>query len=175
MPAGAGQRSWIEGDSTWLQVCASCPLDAIELSADERRRALEPTQWLESADPQLLKRALFLTEGRKDPAAKMRRLTEFVRGHMGAEFDMLGYGTALEALRSRRGDCTEFAVLLAAMGRAAGVPTRIAIGRVYARHFEGYRHVFVPHAWVQAWTGQRLGKLRCRHRHLRQHTPRIRA
>ena len=27
---------------------------------------------------------------------------------------MLGYGTALEALRSRRGDCTEFAVLLAA-------------------------------------------------------------
>ena len=72
---------------------------------------------------------------------------------MGKQFDMLGYGTALEALRSRRGDCTEFAVLLAALGRAAGVPTRIAIGRVYARHFEGHRHVFVPHAWVQAWTG----------------------
>ena len=66
---------------------------------------------------------------------------------------MLGYGTAAEALRSRRGDCTEYAVLLAALGRAAGVPTRIAIGRVYARHFEGHRHVFVPHAWVQAWTG----------------------
>ena len=153
LPVGAGQRSWIDGDSTWLQVCASCPLDGVELSADERRRALEPTQWLESADPFLLKRSLFFTEDRKDPAAKMLRLTEFVRSHMGTEFDMLGYGTALEALRSRRGDCTEFAVLLAAMGRAAGVPTRIAIGRVYARHFEGYRHVFVPHAWVQAWTG----------------------
>ena len=153
LPVGAGQRSWIEGDSTWLQVCASCPLDTIELSADERRRALEPTQWLESADPHLLKRSLFFTEGRKDPAAKMQRLTEFKRSHMGTKFDMLSYGTALEALRSTRGDCTEFAVLLAAMGRAAGVPTRIAIGRVYARHFEGYRHVFVPHAWVQAWTG----------------------
>jgi len=153
LPVGAGQRSWIDGDATWLQVCASCPLDAVELSADERRRALEPTQWLESADPHLLKRSLYFTEGRNDPAAKMRRLTEFVRSHMGTEFDMLGYGTALEAMRSRRGDCTEFAVLLAAMGRAAGVPTRIAIGRVYARHFEGYRHVFVPHAWVQAWTG----------------------
>ena len=153
LPVGAGQRSWIDGDSTWLQVCASCPLDGVALSADERRRALEPTQWLESADPFLLKRSLFFTEDRKDPAAKMLRLTEFVRSHMGTEFDMLGYGTALEALRSRRGDCTEFAVLLAAMGRAAGVPTRIAIGRVYARHFEGYRHVFVPHAWVQAWTG----------------------
>lgn len=153
LPTGAGQRSWIEGESTWLQVCASCPLDAVELTADERRRALESTQWLESADPVLLKRAQFLTGSRAGPAAKMRRLTEFVRGHMGTQFEMLGYGTALEALRSRRGDCTEFAVLLAALGRAAGVPTRIAIGRVYARHFEGHRHVFVPHSWVQAWTG----------------------
>jgi transglutaminase-like putative cysteine protease len=154
LPFGAGQRTWIEGESTWLQVCASCPLDAVELSADERRRALEPTQWLESADPQLSRRARGLVRHNDDPATRMRRFTDFVRGHMGVEIDMLGYGTALEALRSRRGDCTEFAVLLAALGRAAGVPTRIAIGRVYARHFEGYRHVFVPHSWVQAWTGQ---------------------
>lgn len=154
LPTGAGQRTWVEGNSTWLQVCASCPLDPADLTTDERKRALEPTQWLESADPVLVKRAKFFTEGRPDPASKMRRLAEFVRGHMGTQFDMLGYGTALEAYRSRRGDCTEFAVLLAALGRAAGVPTRIAIGRVYARHFEGHRHVFVPHAWVQAWTGQ---------------------
>ena len=25
---------------------------------------------------------------------------------------------------------------------------------VYSRGFEGHRHVFVPHAWVQAWTGE---------------------
>ena len=154
LPSGAGQRTWIEGESTWVQVCASCPLDAVELGGDERRRALEPTQWLESADPQLARRARGLIKDSDDAATRMRRLTDFVRGHMGSEIDMLGYGTALEALRSRRGDCTEFAVLLAALGRASGVPTRIAIGRVYARHFEGYRHVFVPHAWVQAWTGK---------------------
>ncbi len=152
LPVGAGQRTWNDGPAIWLQVCASCPLDAAELSPDERRRALESTQWLESADPQIARHALRVA-GNRDDAARMRRLTEFVRGHMGNQFDMLGYGTALEALRSRRGDCTEFAVLLAALGRAAGVPTRIAIGRVYARHFEGHRHVFVPHAWVQAWTG----------------------
>ena len=44
-------------------------------------------------------------------------------------------------------------MLLAALGRAAGIPTRVAIGSVYARQFEGHSHVFVPHAWVQAWTG----------------------
>ena len=66
---------------------------------------------------------------------------------------MLGYGSALEALKSRRGDCTEYAVLLAAMGRAAGIPTRVVSGLVYARNFEGQNYVFVPHVWVHAWTG----------------------
>ncbi|HEX6398274.1 MAG TPA: transglutaminase-like domain-containing protein [Steroidobacteraceae bacterium] len=152
LPVGAGQRTWIDGQTTWIQVCARCPLDAAALDDDQRRRALAATQWLQSADPDLARRAQRLA-GDGEPALKMRRLADFVRRHMGTQIDMLGYGTALDALRTRRGDCTEFAVLLAAMGRAAGVPTRIAIGRVYARHFEGHRHVFVPHAWVQAWTG----------------------
>ena len=153
LPVGAGQRSWSEGGYTWLQVCAGCALDAIELPAAERERALAATPWLETADARIALRARNQTAARDDAATKMRKLTTYVRDHMGTEVDMLGYGTAAEALRTGRGDCTEFAVLLAALGRAAGVPTRIAIGRVYARHFEGHRHVFVPHAWVQAWTG----------------------
>jgi len=153
LPVGAGQRAWNEGEYSWMQVCASCPLDAAELPGEERGRALAPSPWLESADPKIQLRARNQVGSRDDAATKMRKLTTYVRGHMGTQVDMLGYGTALETLRSRRGDCTEYAVLLAALGRAAGVPTRIAIGRVYARHFEGHRHVFVPHAWVQAWTG----------------------
>jgi hypothetical protein len=154
LPAGAGQRTWTDGQTTFVQVCAGCPLDAAPLNDEERERALAPSPWLESADPRLGRRARELTARSSDDVARMRRLTSFVRGHMSTQVDMLGYGTALEALRTRRGDCTEYAVLLAALGRAAGVPTRIAIGRVYARHFEGRRHVFVPHAWVQAWTGR---------------------
>jgi hypothetical protein len=153
LPVGAGQRTWSEGEYTWLQVCADCALDAIELSTEDRQRALAATPWLESTDPKIALRARNQVGAHDDAATKMRKLTTYVRGYMGTEFDMLGYGTAAEALRTRRGDCTEYAVLLAALGRAAGVPTRIAIGRVYARHFEGHRHVFVPHAWVQAWTG----------------------
>jgi len=154
LPAGAGQRTWIERQTTWIQVCAGCPLDETPLADDERVRAMQPTPWLESDDPAIVRHAHGVTARAADAADRMRRLTSFVRGHMGTKVDMLGYGTALEALRSRRGDCTEYAVLLAALGRAAGVPTRIAIGRVYARHFEGHSHVFVPHAWVQAWTGR---------------------
>lgn len=154
IPVGAGQRSWTEGQTTFIQVCAECAIDALDLPATLRERALQPTPWLQSDDPKLARRAAGLTAGTRDAVAKMKRLTRFVRERMSVEkIDMLGYGTAREALESGHGDCTEYAVLLAALGRAAGVPTRVAIGRVYARHFEGRRHVFVPHAWVQAWTG----------------------
>jgi Transglutaminase-like superfamily len=153
IPVGAGQRTWTQGQTTIVQVCASCALDAIELLPADRAQALESTQWLQSRDGKLATRARGIVAGANSDAQRMTRLTTFVRNRMGTEIDMLGYGTAIEAFESGRGDCTEFAVLLAAMGRAAGVPTRIAIGSVYARHFEGATHVFVPHAWVQAWTG----------------------
>lgn len=154
LPVGGGQRTWTDGQTTFIQVCAECALDPLELSAEERQRALQPTRWLQSDDAKLARRARAIAGPSRDDTGKMKRLTSFVRGHMSVEqIDMLGYGTAIEALSTRRGDCTEYAVLLAALGRAAGIPTRVAIGSVYARHFEGYRHVFVPHAWVQAWTG----------------------
>ncbi len=154
LPVGGGQRSWFDDQTTWIQVCASCPLDTAPLGDAESARALAATPWFNFEDVALSRRAKRLAGGTSEPGRKMQRLTKFVRGHMTAkEIDMLGYGTALEAYQSRRGDCTEYAVLLAAMGRAAGVPTRVVSGLVYARHFEYQRHVFVPHAWVQAWTG----------------------
>jgi hypothetical protein len=154
LPVGAGQRTWTDGQTTFIQVCAECVLDPFELSAADRERALQPTRWLQSDDARLAQRGRSLAAGARDDAAKMRRLTAFVRGHMSVEhIDMLGYGSAVEAFSTRRGDCTEYAVLLAALGRAAGIPTRVAIGSVYARQFEGHNYVFVPHAWVQAWTG----------------------
>lgn len=159
VPVGGGQRSWTDGQTTWIQVCAQCETDgttavSAPLTEEERARLLHATPWMNFDDPRLSAQARRIAAGSRAPAVVMRRLTDFVRGHMSVEqIDMLGYGSALEAFRSRRGDCTEYAVLLAAMGRARGVPTRVVSGLVYARQFEGQRHVFVPHVWVQAWMG----------------------
>ena len=43
------------------------------------------------------------------------------------------FATAAEVAQSREGDCTEHAVLLAALARACGIPSRVAIGLVYVR------------------------------------------
>ncbi|MGD9201101.1 MAG: transglutaminase domain-containing protein, partial [Chitinispirillia bacterium] len=52
---------------------------------------------------------------------------------------------------SQEGDCTEHAVLTAAMCRAAGIPSRIAVGIAYVDTFLGRKNIFVPHAWTQVF------------------------
>jgi hypothetical protein len=70
------------------------------------------------------------------------------------DIDFAGHFPAAEALARRRGDCTESAVLLAALGRATGIPTKVASGLVYSRDaYHGASNVFLPHSWVLAYVG----------------------
>ncbi|NBU87363.1 MAG: transglutaminase domain-containing protein, partial [Verrucomicrobia bacterium] len=61
----------------------------------------------------------------------------------------VGFATASEVARNKEGDCTEHSMLLAALGRALGIPTRVATGLVYADEFEGEKDVLVYHMWNQ--------------------------
>jgi hypothetical protein len=53
----------------------------------------------------------------------------------------------LEVLERKSGDCNEFAVLFCSLARAAGIPTRIAMGLVYVED------AFYYHAWNECWLG----------------------
>lgn len=65
------------------------------------------------------------------------------------------FAGASEVVRTKSGDCSEHAVLLAAVLRAQGIRARVASGLVYADHFAGGDHVFVWHMWTQAMLGGR--------------------
>ena len=67
----------------------------------------------------------------------------------------VGFATASEVCRNRAGDCSEHAVLLAALGRACGIPTRVATGLVYVPYFGGQDNVFGFHMWTQFRIGDR--------------------
>lgn len=61
----------------------------------------------------------------------------------------VAFGSASDAFRSRSGDCTEHAVLLAAGFRLAGLPSRVATGLVHAPA-AGFEHgAFAWHMWTQ--------------------------
>lgn len=112
-------------------------------------------RWLESDDPEVSAFARAAAGGRDGAAARMRALEGAVRAHIRDKSLRVGYASAAATVRAGEGDCTEHALLLAAAGRALGIPTRVVNGLVYADQFAERAHVFVPHAWVQAWDGTR--------------------
>ena len=80
----------------------------------------------------------------------------------------VGFATASEVARKKAGDCTEHSVLLAAMGRALGIPSRVVTGLVYADEFEDQKDVLVYHMWTQFYIDDQwvnldsaLGLLKC--------------
>ncbi len=88
-------------------------------------------------------------------SAKMRMLLDKARPYL-SKIDFTGHYSALETLSRRSGDCTEASVLLAALGRAAGVPTRVANGLVYSREsYHGIANAWMPHSWTLAFADGR--------------------
>ena len=96
----------------------------------------------------LAERALRGVEG--DDAARAEALRRFVYRYVDEKSLGVGVATASEVCRTRQGDCTEHAVLLAALLRAAGIPSRTASGLVYVDQFLGQRKIFGYHMWAQA-------------------------
>ncbi len=111
--------------------------------------------WLQSDAPLIHKLAKRGVGDATTPTQQMFNLQEFVRRYISNKNLSVGYASALEVAKKPEGDCTEHAVLLAALGRAIGIPTRVVNGLAYATRYAGLDHVFVPHAWTQAWVDGR--------------------
>lgn len=112
-------------------------------------------RWLEADDPKIRRAARAATADASDSSARLRALVTFVRETVSNKTLDVGYASARETLDARAGDCTEHALLLAALARSLDIPARVVSGLAYAPEWAGRQHVFVPHAWVEAWTGSR--------------------
>jgi hypothetical protein len=84
------------------------------------------------------------TDPERIAAATYRWVTDRFHFRLGAVL----FGASPEILRSLTGDCSEAAVLTAALLRARGVPARIALGFASVG-----RGVFIGHAWCEARLG----------------------
>ncbi len=60
------------------------------------------------------------------------------------------FACASETAKTQIGDCSEHGVLLAALLRAQGIPSRVAMGLVYVDAFMGEEGIFGWHMWTQA-------------------------
>ncbi len=68
--------------------------------------------------------------------------------------------SALDVLRLREGDCNEHTYLYVALARAAGLPSRINVGIIYANGSQlpedmaERQPAFYYHAWPSVFTGE---------------------
>lgn len=114
---------------------------AEELDPDLFRK---PNAILQSDDAGVMQLAASILDKVPDNSlAKARALQDWVAENMKLDLG-IAIAPASEVARNRRGTCIAYAVLLASLQRAAGVPSRVAMGYVYTSGIWG------GHAWTEA-------------------------
>lgn len=104
-----------------------------------------PTGFLQSDDKRVIEHAQKAVGNETDPWKKAVRLERYVQIHITEKNFSTAMASAADVARTMEGDCTEHAVLLAAMARTVGIPSRIAAGLVYAERFSS----FGGHMWTE--------------------------
>jgi hypothetical protein len=114
--------------------------------------ATKPTRFLQSDRKEIIKLADRAVGGTKDTAEAIKKIEAFVADYIENTSLSVGYASAAEVAASRQGDCSEFAVLTAAMCRAVGIPAQVVVGIAYVEDFASHQG-FGGHAWMQAYVG----------------------
>jgi len=151
IPTAGAQRVRMESPRTaivTIDLDAPVPADDADIG---NRAYLDSTAMIDAGDPlitELAERAI--GSGEASVAKRAELMRRFVARYVHDKDLDTAFATASETARTRRGDCSEHAVLLAAMLRAQSIPARIAVGLIYADAFAGSEHIFGWHMWTQA-------------------------
>ena len=160
LPSDATQQIQVLDDGRLLVsvVPVAPPSDApLPYAGDDEEAlaALQPSPDVESDNEAIVTAARQAIGDADNAAEAVQRLQQFVHHYITTKDLSVGYATAAEVFASRQGDCTEHAVLLAAMCRAVGIPAELVDGLAYVQEFAGHHNVFGAHAWVRCYIGDR--------------------
>jgi hypothetical protein len=152
----------IEADANGLIVVTIRPIvapagAALPYKGDdiEALAALKSGTYVQSGDEKIISLSKQAVGDASDAAVALERIQSFVHKYVRTKDLSVGYATAAEVAASRQGDCTEHAVLAAALCRAAGIPAKVVVGLVYIPRYRDKDNVFGPHAWVRARIGDK--------------------
>lgn len=106
---------------------------------------LEPNNFIQSDNEEVARVAALAAGDATDPWSVACRLERWVYENLKKKNFSTLLASAAEVAQDLQGDCTEHAVLLAAMARARKIPARVAIGLVYAASLSS----FGGHMWTE--------------------------
>ena len=93
---------------------------------------LQPAEYIESDNDQILKLAHHIQRTYSDPEAQLR--AAFLTPQQMIQYRRQSTRGALYAVSARQGDCTEYAALFVALARAMGFPARMTSEFLFTEH-----------------------------------------
>ncbi len=112
---------------------------------EELKPSLAANSMIQSDAPEIVALANEVAGKINDAWRAAQTLEAWVHGYIKKKSLDIGLATALEVCKNREGDCSEHAVLLAAVCRASGIPARVCMGLEYIGGVWG------GHAWNEVW------------------------
>ncbi len=128
----------------------------IPYDGEEYAELLAANRWLETKDPVVAEMARTAVGDASDALAAALRIEAYVHEAITSKDLSIGMATAAETARQKAGDCTEHAVLVAGLARAAGIPSRVVEGLVYVDATPAGGPGFGYHMWAEAYVGEWL-------------------
>lgn len=151
IPTTPRQTIAVDGQVTIVTVQAET-LPELTAKLPIRQSELQPylqaSDLAQSQDPQIRAKAQAIVGGETDAWQAALKLLRWVYGEMAKVDSEPRPVSATEILKSMRGDCTEHAILYAALAQAVGRPVKLAAGLAYA---DGAYHY---HAWNEVYVGR---------------------
>lgn len=145
----------IKRDCTVSTYEALIPARTDTVINEETEMFLEPTEKIESDEPELIAKAKEITEEITTDYKKAQAIFEYINVNMSYdESSTYANKGALSALESMRGVCEEFTTLFVAMCRAVNIPSRAIEGYKLEDNFSGDEIIgknLINHVWAEIY------------------------
>lgn len=154
IPATQRQTVSVDGKALVVDTVAEQPPHSdlqLPVTLPELQEYLRPSDLAQSADPALVMQARQIVGPERNAWEAARKLTMWVYRRLEKVQSEPRPVSALEIVKMNSGDCTEHAILLAALAQAVGLPARVAAGLVYdsgAYHYHAWNELYVGR-WVE--------------------------
>lgn len=139
----------VQGNSFELHVRASRQIAEGDITEDPGPEFRKSCHFINSDDARVRDHARSAVGSETDAWLKARMIERWVHTHMKKESHPVAFAPADEVARTLQGDCSEYAMLTAAMCRAAGIPSRAVVGLLYVDSSRGPAFGF--HMWTEVW------------------------
>jgi len=125
------------------------PIDSGNNSGEPGPGLTTGNKYLNLDDPALKVILKKILSGNHTRIQQLKLIQEWVSQNMNFKYGAALFGSSSEILKHMTGDCSEAAILTAALLRANKIPAKVAVGFV---HYG--KGVFIGHAWTEAWIGK---------------------